>query len=276
MAVTFEKLKQDATIFGLLEKENLVWWQKCKNDPSLYIEIRKDNQVNIYFEGGSVARIHYCSKHKVLQVFTHYKYLGEDKSSTTYVECVNRLEQEIDSILNRIKGKYSQKKAVDGKLSKEQWSEKYIQGNLIVNNRDTHLDSEFAYIDDTQNLDIRIDLVRCVDGVIQFVELKRLDDGRMLKSTDENPEIITQMNNYRTFIKRYSYDILDYYQKLYGVKVKLGLPVPTIAPQSVDVEPYLLIFDRWEKAHSKREKHKERMEAILQKEHIKYAIINTL
>lgn len=75
MAITFDILKPEAKIFQELKK-NPSWWARFKNDSSLYIEIRKDNQVNVYFEGGSVARIHYCSKHKKLQVFTHHKYLN--------------------------------------------------------------------------------------------------------------------------------------------------------------------------------------------------------
>jgi hypothetical protein len=66
MAITFDKLKTDAKIFVELSK-NPEWWKRFKEDSLLYIEIRKDNQVNVYFEGGSVARIHYCSKHKKLQ-----------------------------------------------------------------------------------------------------------------------------------------------------------------------------------------------------------------
>ena len=58
MAITFDKLKENARIFEELKK-NPSWWVKFKNNPSLYIDIRKDNQVNVYFEGGSIARIHY-------------------------------------------------------------------------------------------------------------------------------------------------------------------------------------------------------------------------
>ena len=82
MQVTFDTLKIEANIFSELKK-NPEWFEHFKNDNSLYIEIRKDNQVNIYSEGGSVARIHYCSKLKKLQVFTHYKYLGLKDSDKT-------------------------------------------------------------------------------------------------------------------------------------------------------------------------------------------------
>ena len=88
MSVTFDTLKADATIFTALNS-NPSWWKRFKEDPSLYIEIRKDNQVNVYFQGGSVARIHYCSKKGQLQLFTHYKYLGMPAPSkaSLYEEC---------------------------------------------------------------------------------------------------------------------------------------------------------------------------------------------
>ena len=53
--MTFGKLRVDAQIFEELKKSS--WWIKFKDNPSLYIDIRKDNQVNVYFEGGSIARI---------------------------------------------------------------------------------------------------------------------------------------------------------------------------------------------------------------------------
>lgn len=55
MAVTFETLKPEARIFLELNN-NPHWWKQFKEDTSLYIEVRKDNQVNVYFEGGSIAR----------------------------------------------------------------------------------------------------------------------------------------------------------------------------------------------------------------------------
>lgn len=48
MAVTFETLNPEAPIFGELSDDAPSWWNRFKSDPSLYIEIRKDNQVNVY------------------------------------------------------------------------------------------------------------------------------------------------------------------------------------------------------------------------------------
>ncbi len=280
MAITFDTLNPDAKIFQELKKCPS-WWVRFKNDSSLYIEIRKGNQVNVYFEGGSVARIHYCSKHKKLQVFTHHKYLGlpAPSKSNAYIECSDIIDKPIeknsdffvcDEVIDRVKTCYSQKHSVNGVVDKEKWSEKFIQGSLITNSSAFHLDSEFAYNDDTsQN---RIDLVRCDNGVITFVELKRIADGRMLHKTEESPEIIDQMNRYKDFIAKYSDELLAYYKKLYDIKVYLGLPVPKDCPLSINPEPKLLIFDNWTKDTTGRKIHRERLIEILNREHIRFEV----
>lgn len=280
MAITFDILKPEAKIFQELKK-NPSWWARFKNDSSLYIEIRKDNQVNVYFEGGSVARIHYCSKHKKLQVFTHHKYLNlpVPSKSNAYIECSGIIDEpketnsEIlvcDKVIERVKTCYSQKHAINGIVDKEKWSEKFIQGTLITQSSDFHLDSEFAYNDATDKN--RIDLIRCDNGVITFVELKRIADGRMLHKTDESPEIVDQMNRYKDFITKYSVELLAYYQKLYDVKAELGLPVPQIRPSSINPEPHLLIFDNWTKETTGRKIHRKRLIDILNREKINFSI----
>ena len=280
MAITFDILKPEAKIFQELKK-NPSWWARFKNDSSLYIEIRKDNQVNVYFEGGCVARIHYCSKHKKLQVFTHHKYLNlpAPSKSNAYIECSGIIDEpketnsEIlvcDKVIERVKTCYSQKHAINGIVDKEKWSEKFIQGTLITQSSDFHLDSEFAYNDATDKN--RIDLIRCDNGVITFVELKRIADGRMLHKTDESPEIVDQMNRYKDFITKYSVELLAYYQKLYDVKAELGLPVPQIRPSSINPEPHLLIFDNWTKETTGRKIHRERLIDILNREKINFSI----
>lgn len=276
MAITFDTLNPDARIFQELKK-NPSWWARFKKDSSLYIEIRKDNQVNVYFEGGSVARIHYCSKQKKLQVFTHHKYLDRPalSKSDPYVECSDFIDDAYqqglrdtwcDEIISRVKKCYSQKHAVNGVVDKEKWSEKFIQGKLITHSAAVHLDSEFAYNDATsQN---RIDLISCDNGRITFVELKRIADGRMLHKTDKSPEIVNQMNRYKAFISKYSAQLLAYYQKLYDIKLSLALPVPKVRPASINPEPHLLIFDNWTKETTGRKIHRERLAEILKREKI--------
>ena len=214
-------------------------------------------------------------------MFTHHKYLGlpAPSKSNAYIECSDIIDKPIekdseilicDKVIERVKTCYSQKHAINGIVDKEKWSEKFIQGSLITKSSVFHLDSEFAYNDAaSQN---RIDLVRCDNGIITFVELKRIADGRMLHKTDESPEIVEQMNRYKDFINRYSAQLLAYYQKLYDVKVELGLHVPSVRPASINHEPHLLIFDNWTKVTSGRKIHRERLIDILNREQIVYSI----
>ncbi|MBQ8274828.1 MAG: hypothetical protein IJZ11_09980 [Bacteroidaceae bacterium] len=272
MPVTFDTLKPDARIFLELNN-NPHWWKQFKKDSSLYIEVRKDNQVNVYFEGGSIARIHYCSKHRKLQVFIHHKYLGIPKpaDNNLYVEYSDKIGSCLNDVLDRVKTVYSQKGSIDGVVPKEKWSEKYIQGTLIVQSRQYHLDSEFAYNDsETSN---RIDLVRCSDGMVTFVELKRMGDNRMLHETDATPEVVYQMNRYKQFIEKYSSQLLEYYQKLYDIKKILELPVPESRPVCINPIPELLIFDCWEKNTKGRDEHRRRLCEILHKEDVKFSIM---
>ena len=267
--VTFKSLNPKSPLFGELCLEGKYkWWEKMKNHPDLYIEIRKDNNINVYYQGGSVVRLHYCSRQKKIQAFTHPKYLG--LKGDKYVNCVDKLDENFDSILDNIRTYYSQKKGI----SKEKWSEKYIQGNIIVKSRRKYIDSEFAYVEDGQN--VRIDLVECIAGELRFVELKRIDDNRMV-SLDMHPEILLQVASYREFIKQHAAEIIDYYQKLYDIKKKLKLPVYS-KPQRLNTEPKLLIFDRWIKERTARSVHRAMMEEILEKianPKIDYIIINS-
>lgn len=276
MAVTFDTLNPNAPIFRALKTNAPSWWERFVNDPALYVEIRKDNQVNVYFEGGSIARIHYCSKKHKLQVFTHHKYLGHRKplKGSLYEECSEYIGHIVDEVIERVKKEYSQKHIADGIIAKEKWSEKFIQGSLIVKNRSIHLDSEFAYID--QDSDVRIDLIRCEEGIVSFVELKRMDDGRMLHEDDQSPEIVDQMNRYRLFVQNYSQKLLRYYQKVYDLKQSLNLPVPHIRPNLINQEPLLIIFDRWVKCHPQRDLHRQRVQEILGRENIHYTILTDL
>lgn len=272
MPVTFDTLKTEARIFHELNN-NPHWWKQFKEDTSLYIEVRKDNQVNVYFEGGSIARIHYCSKNRKLQVFIHHKYLGIPKpaNNNPYVEYSDKIGSCLNDVLDRVKTVYSQKGSIDGVVPKEKWSEKYIQGTLIVQSRQYHLDSEFAYNDSETNN--RIDLVRCSDGMVTFVELKRMGDNRMLHETDATPEVVYQMNRYKQFIEKYSSQLLEYYQKLYDIKKLLELPVPESRPVCINPIPELLIFDCWEKNTKGRDEHRRRLCEILLKEDVKFSIM---
>ncbi|MCD8287113.1 MAG: hypothetical protein LUD50_07815 [Clostridia bacterium] len=278
----------NAQIFNELRDNPPLWWMKFKERDDLYIEVRKGNEVHVYYEGGKVAGIRYSKRKKKFVVHTHRKYLGITAPKPTYVECSDTVGADIDSILKRIEENYSKKRAVYGVVQKESWSEKYIQGELILKYRDIHLDSEFAFNDGKRK--VRIDLVKSVNGAITFVELKRIKDGRMLHITDYtntdegtgkskdagDNDIKYQMEKYADFIRDYKKKILCYYQQLYDIKKSLSLPVPDVRPESVNATPELLIFNLWEKKHHARDKRLKGIEDKLDRRGITYKIKSEL
>ena len=119
--VTFETLNPNAPLFSELKSKNYSWWENIKQNHNLYhdlyIEIRKDNNINVYFQGGSVVKLHYCSKHKKIQAFTHRKYLYGN--GTGYVEC--SLNKDLETIISNIPRYYSN---TENKKGKENWSDR--------------------------------------------------------------------------------------------------------------------------------------------------------
>lgn len=260
--VTFETLNPNAPLFSELKSGKYAWWKNIKQNHDLYIEIRKDNNINVYFQGGSVVKLHYCSKHKKIQAFTHRKYLYSN--GTGYVEC--SLDNDLKTIINNIPNMYSGKKGYE----KENLSEKYIQSQYIINYHSNYIDSEFAYKDNL--FDIRVDLIECINGELRFVELKTIDDGRMLKKTDDNPEVVEQVKAYKEFIQKYKKEIIEYYKKIWSIKNELGLINTEKCPSSLAEKPLLLIFNRWTYLESRRTNHTKRLIDILDREKIDYII----
>ena len=284
MAVTFDTLKSDSLTFKMFKSSdsgNATWEQLKKNllaDKNVYWDVRKDNYINAYFEGANLMKLHYCSKKNEMQASIHKKYLGFSDSG--YEDLVKWLEgknvvDELKKIKHKIQTVYSQKNGGD----KEKWSESFIKSQYILKNRSYCIDSEFAYKDKNgkSDIDIRFDVVKCVNGIITFVELKRLDDNRMLKETDDSPKVVEQVKKYQKFITENKKEIIDYYQKLWSIKKDLGiLPKGMSRPTKVNEVPELFIFNRWVKAHPKRDRRKKRIEEILKREKISFSICSEI
>lgn len=84
---TFKELRAVHPLFVALSKMPK-WWVNIINDPELYVEVRKDNYVNIYYYGGNVAKVYWDGE---IKAETHHKYLGkpEPKSSNKYLDSTN-------------------------------------------------------------------------------------------------------------------------------------------------------------------------------------------
>ena len=236
------------------------------------MEIRKDDIVDIYYEGGRMAELRFKSKR--ITATCHPKYRGMDVpigSNPKYVDCLEVLKNNPFFIIKNIQANYSQK---DGK-DEEDISEKKIQGDMICRQNPIFLDSEFAHrYEIGKRQTIRFDLVTIKNNQLIFIELKRIKDNRMLNKEDDEPEILKQMDKYQKFIKVNKDKLLDYYKTLYEIKSSLKLPVPEceIEKLSVCEVPHLIIIDTYKSLGGRRKARIARMKEILDKASFSYTI----
>ena len=279
-------LCEDHKLYDILISDKAPsWWKELIKDPDLYVDVRKGNILDVYYLGGRMAEIKYDRRKNIIIASAHPKYLGFDEAyyednryyKTTskegktvfvpiYQDCIDWIINKRDKMKSNIKNSYS------GDNDGENTSEKYIQGCLVINGRDKYLDTEFAHrLYDGERNTVRIDLVKIEDGCFVFEELKRIGDYR-LRTTDDKPEILEQIENYRVFLKNNKDELTQYYRTLYKVKRKLGLPIPPVEDIDtieVNPEPQLLIAQNYDKISGKRLTRIDDIERVLQTINIK-------
>ena len=247
-------LNESNKLYSIL-KEKPQWWTSLLSINGVYAEIRKGDIVDVYYEGGRMAELK-VGKDGKLKAFCHPKYLGcdvGDSENVKYIDCLNVLTSNPESMLPRIENAYSQKNCK--KYNPEEISEKKIQGDMICKKSPVYLDSEFAHrYEDGSRKTIRFDLVTIRDNKLVFIELKRIGDNRMLDIIGNTPEIIRQMDKYCRFIKTNSDALVEYYKKLYRIKQQLGLPVPQcdLDKLTICTKPHLVIRNTYLKETSDR------------------------
>lgn len=252
-------LNKDAAIYDRIKNDKPSWWNKLITKKGVYVEIRKNNRIHVYYEGGRIAEL--TIENDKIHTTCHPKYLGIPVVSKhpKYLECSGQLEKDPSFILRKIEEEYSQK----NNSNPENISETKLKGELVTNGETKYLDSEFAhsFIYKNERLSIRFDLVEITNNTLRIVELKRIQDNRLRSSVEEESEILNQMACYEAFIKEFKDELLDYYKTLYGIKKSLLLPVPIcdIDKLQISTTPHLLIMNTYLKSSKGRN---ERVEAI--------------
>ncbi len=260
------RLNVNAGLFEFLSHKPL-WWKMILEDKDLYVNVRKDNRINVYYRGASIMSLSYNKGKVIAEIHNYYLGCNKDVCAALGIKYGNVKEnpEELVCRLSTIKERVESNKkniaCIEENQGKNYSSEKYVQSQIYLN--DSHyIDTEFALrLDD--GTDIRVDLVKLSDkGEICFEELKLIDDPRLHPSRSKKAEIITQMSNYEKFLQEANKlkgndgesILIEYYSTLLAIMDKIGVKRASVKPHAVRNYVYLLIKQTYTKQHPKREK----------------------
>ncbi len=254
--VSYFELDVEAPLFRALCADKPEWWEIVKNNPRVYINIRKGGYINVYCRGESIMKLEYSGG--TYRATTNTYYLSDEEKKG---KAVKLAPEDIVKRLDEIVVRMLQRKPV-GK--EEGDSEEGIKGELYLSG--DYIDTEFAYMRKARQSEIearekrikpgtkhrisqyaqdRIDLIRVDDGAIQYVELKRISDSRLNehdREQDSEAEIVEQLNDYQYIIDTYKDKILTYYQNLHQVMKTLGIKNQVVNQQITSVSDYVELY----------------------------------
>ncbi len=238
------KLDTNHHLFKKLAKSPPRWWSNLKSDKDLSIQIRKDNSIDVYFNGGSLitglqlnGKVFSGNIHKQYVPIAgkdYVKYFFDNNLVEFPSVEITKIDGFSASAIRKVKDRI--------KLFYQKTSEKGIQHTFLKKDP-SFIDSEFQ--SRHKGKTIRIDLVRLDEGIkrIVFVEVKTMGDNRLYSN-----EIIEQLKAYADFTKMRQKDIKNYYIKILAIKKALGI-LPrslrnvNLAQYEVYPKPLLLFGD---------------------------------
>ena len=191
-------LKINHPLFRELENSPPAWWNNLKDDKDLYIDIRKGNTINVYYNGGSIIKLEWKGGFRAT---LHFEYIPL-KGDTNYVSFefsngdISLPRLEVMNIANFSKTSLTGlKKRIEKFYSND--SEKGLQGKYVTKNfamrkpRGFFLDTEF------QHKDLRVDLVwiDLAKKKLAFIELKTISDSRPNINPNSRQETIDKQLN---------------------------------------------------------------------------------
>ena len=240
----FSALNPSNDLFAALLPRNApVWWNTLVGDPDINIEVRKDNYIDVYYNGGAIIKKLKYNTRTGFSGEIHREYIPLN-TTNDYVKYSFTTSNDIDfppvsiKSVNNFASLSFIKKQIE--KSNPSGSEKVIQSKFIRKDS-SFIDSEFEYKHGNEL--IRIDLIR-IDVKMEkivFVELKRIGDARLY-----NGEVVLQLEKYSRFITNYSKALKEYYQNLFMIKKSLGiLPSNIVDLPSLEgyaIEPKVLLL----------------------------------
>jgi hypothetical protein len=247
------KLNPKHQLFETLLRDEPIWWKNLGADKDLYVEVRKDNYLDVYHAGGRILELKYSHG---LRGIIHFEYIPL-KCDRQYValNCANDSISISDNSLRVLPiHRFDSAELLPIKKRVRMFnppsSEKAIQADFVLNNTQ-FLDTEFQYRNNMRFDMVWADISR---RKLFVVELKTIGDQRLYighhRSADTSPyKIDLQLRKYRQFVAENSQELLSHYERLFVVKKKLGLlrgkldGLDTLNGFTVEEKPILLIGD---------------------------------
>jgi len=239
-------LKVDHGLFDELCINPPSWWVNLRSDQDLYFDVRKDNSINVYYNGGSLVKLEWENKYKA-QIHHEYIPLERIKDYVSFEFKDNKISLEkmcaiaindFDSdALNQIKKRIEKFNEND--------SEKGLQGKYVVKNNSKaaakgfFIDTEFA----SERMRIDMVWVDLENKEIASVELKTIDDARLYPYEEKNQDMETiddQLRKYYKFVCQNSKLLIQYYDKVYQIKKNLKL-LPSFTTDEKTISEYTFI-----------------------------------
>lgn len=242
------KLKIDHELFTNLESDPPLWWMNLVKDRELYVDVRKNNYLNIYHNGGSLMKLEWGREYKAT---IHFEYIPLQKIQKGYYVpfdfqnnnvsfgeiqpiALNNFEQDaLTKIKKRMRKFY-------GNASEKGLQAKYV---IVNNHKKTangfFIDTEFEY--DNNRIDmVWVDIKK---KNIAFVELKTIEDARLYLDEDPSQDVETikqQLMKYSTLVCQHAHDLIRYYDKVFQIKKNLHL-LPAFSTKEKSLLEYTFI-----------------------------------
>ena len=263
------KLDANNELFVSLKNNPPKWWLNLLADKELYFDVRKDNYISVYYNGGSIMKLEFDKKKNNYKAKINSEYIplnvaepvdyefgsdGKINFPRLDVLSLNDFsEDDLSGIKNRIK-----------KIN-SRTSEGGIQGSYMVNRCDEKnpsgffIDSEFAWGVGSLRFDmVWVDLT---NKTIYMVELKTMGDNRLRNLDQSNADdssdakksenIKEQLEKYHKFAIEHKNDLVNHYNNVYKIKKSLNILPAWVSEKQIDgiedfnfqVKPILLVGD---------------------------------
>jgi hypothetical protein len=251
------KLKTDHPLFQKLRDDPPLWWENLKSDSELYIDIRKNNHLNVYHNGGSIMKLEGDKGYKA-QIHIEYIPLNKESGYLPFefqdgniflnelktIEINNFEKESLEGIKKRVR-------KVNPNASKKGIQARYV---LEANNRSRNANGFFIDTE-MQFKNKRVDMVwvDLVTKTFVFVELKTIGDKTLFIDGNSSKETIDKrLRKYLEFAHENKGALIDYYNRVYFIKKELGILPEFVKESSLSnydwiEKPILLVGDCTEK-----------------------------